>query len=326
MSYDVITFGEPLLRLSPPHEQRLVQAHTLEIHVGGTEVNTAVGLARLGLKVAHLSALPRNAVSERLIFELQGWGVDTADTLWRPVGRVGLYWFEKGQPPRASQVIYDRQDSATSQMKPDDLPAIFDPEHSRLLHTTGIMAALSPTARETTLAAIQRAKSAGWLISFDINYRANLWSYAQALTACTPIFDQLDILFIPIRDAIKLFSLDDTSTAESAARYIAKRYPTCDIVMTLGAEGALCLAQTGELLHAAGQSVMTNVGRIGAGDAFNAGFLYGRLQGYNLTTCLQWGNACAALKHTIPGDLPLLSRDQVEQVLQTGQSEISVQR
>jgi 2-dehydro-3-deoxygluconokinase len=148
--FDVMTLGETMLRLTPPHEQRLAQAQQLRVDVSGSESNVAVGLARLGLRVAWLSRLPRSPLGERVAHSLRGWGVDTAQVTWADDARLGLCFWEGAALPRPNLVVYDRQGSAMSQMRPADLPAQLNDRH---LHLSGITSALSATAAGTALAA-----------------------------------------------------------------------------------------------------------------------------------------------------------------------------
>jgi 2-dehydro-3-deoxygluconokinase len=311
MTYDVITLGETMLRLTPPEYQRLEQGHNYQVHVGGSESNTAVGLTRLGLKVAHITRLTDNALGALIQNTLRAQGVDMQYTLLTDQDRIGLYFLEEAQLPRAAQVIYDRADSAMSRIQPADLPPIFTPNRAKLLHLSGITLAISPNAAETANIAIREAKAAGWKISFDLNYRAKLWTYPQALAQSTEALENADLLYFPIRDALQLFALPAQAQPEKVAAFIAKRYPQAHIVLTLGADGAACQTATGAYHHQSAFPVETQIGRIGGGDAFTAGFLYGYLTTDDLPTALQWGSATAAMKYTLPGDMPLINRNAI---------------
>ncbi|MCU0515149.1 MAG: sugar kinase [Anaerolineae bacterium] len=317
--YDVVTLGEGMIRLTPPQQQRLEQAQELRLHVGGSEMNTAVGLARLGLRTAWLSRLTRNPLGERIAFTLRGHGVDVSQVCWTDADRIGLYFVEEGPVPRGSQVLYDRQQSAMSRMQPQELPAdLFTPDGARLLHVTGITAALSQSAAATVTQALTLAKAAGWRISFDINYRARLWSPAEALAVCQPLLQQADVIFAPVRDVVLLFQPAAPLSAELAAELLAARYPGAAIVLTMGGDGALVRDPAGGLWRQPAFTADT-VDRIGGGDAFDAGFLYGYLSTAQpervWTTALRYGAAAAALKYTLPGDLPLIHLDDVERLL-----------
>lgn len=328
--YDVVTLGETMLRLTPPHLQRLEQARHLDIEVGGTESNVAVGLARLGLKVLWLSRLTANPLGRLIVHTIAGQGVDTSRVVWTADDRVGLLFFEEGRPPRASQVIYDRRQSAISQMRPEELPAdLFHPDGARLLHLTGITLALGPAVAATVQHALRLARSAGWLVSFDVNYRQQLWSPEAAVQACEAVARAADILFVPRGDACTLYGFDTGTEADHLLHLLRKRYPQTTIVMTLGAEGALASEPQGRLLRQPAFPAQ-EIGRLGGGDAFAAGFLFRYLTvpetDNRLAQALQWGTALAALKYSMLGDMPLIDRHEVETLIAQGGSGPSLRR
>jgi 2-dehydro-3-deoxygluconokinase len=322
--YDVVTFGETMLRLSPPGYQKLEQAQSVDIHIGGSESNVAVGLARLGLRSAWFSALTDNGLGRYIETRIAAQGVDTSHVLWMQTGRVGTYWIEQSVPPRATRVIYDRSYTAISQMQPDQLPTeLFQPERARLLHVSGITPALSPSAAETTLEAVERAKQAGWKVSFDINYRAKLWDAESAREWCVKFIERADIIFSPFRDVQTIFAneLTETDTAETALQRFYERYPKAIIVFTTGASGAIACGPDSLRVSASARDA-TPWDRIGAGDAFIAAVLsqivkaWKAEQPVDLELALRWGNAAAALKYTIPGDFPLISVEDVEALVE----------
>jgi 2-dehydro-3-deoxygluconokinase len=317
MTYDLVTLGETMIRLTPPGQQVIEQATSFDLHVGGSESNVAVGVARLGLRAAWVSRLTDNPLGRRIASDLRAQAVDVSHVTWTDEDRVGVYYLEDGPPPRGSRVIYDRRGSAMSQMQPDDLPvALFAPGTARLLHISGITPALSETAAQTTLKAAQRAKAAGWLISFDLNYRASLWTHEQAAAGCEPLMQLADILILPLRDSIALFGVP--TEPDDAAAFLRERFSHRLLVITLGAEGALAFAPDGTRAH---QPVFAaqGGGRVGGGDAFDAGLLYGWLTFNDLAVALRWGAACAAYKHSLPGDMPLLDRALIAQIVAGGE-------
>jgi len=322
--YDVITFGETMVRLTPPHFQRIEQANLFEIEVGGSESNTAIGLARLGLKTAWLSRLPRSPLGRLVVRTLAGYGVDTSHVSWSETDRLGLYFLERGAMPRNSRVIYDRKESAVSRMKPSQLPVqLFREAGARLLHLSGITPALSASAADTAYHALELAKGAGWKVSFDLNYRSKLWDVPTALAECQPFIQEADIFLLPLRDAISFFALSHQIPPTDACRALSILYPSTTIAITLGQEGAIGCLPNGEPIQQPAFPAQ-EVGRLGAGDAFTAGFLYGYLEIGDLAAALRWGTAAAAVKYTIPGDIPLIEKEEIEQILATdgGQSQI----
>jgi 2-dehydro-3-deoxygluconokinase len=319
-SYDVITLGEPLLRLTPAHMRRIEGALSWDMHVAGSELNSAVGLARLGLRVSYLTRLTDNALGRHIRATLATHGVATDGIAWTGEDRIGMFYLEQGAAPRAAQVIYDRAGSAVSRMRPDDLPRdLFAPGVARHFHTTGISLAVSPALYETTLAAARRAKDVGWRISFDINYRGKLWSYAEAAAGCQPLLEIADVIFTPQRDALKLWGLGD-ATPEGVLGELHARYPQAVCALTVGAEGALAVDGEGRIWRQPAFSAQV-VDRIGGGDAFSAGFLYALLTRGEADAgeWLRWGCAAAALKYTIPGDLPLFTEAEVAALVETGE-------
>ncbi|MEZ4589785.1 MAG: sugar kinase [Chloroflexota bacterium] len=311
--FDVITLGETMLRLTPPHDQRLAQAQQLTVDVGGSESNVAVGLARLGLHVAWLSRLPRSPLGERVAGTLRGWSVDTSQVAWADDARLGLYFWEDAAPPRPNLVLYDRQGSAMSQMTPADLPVQLNGRH---LHLSGITPALSAEAAATAVRAAELAQAAQMTISFDLNFRRKLWEPAQARSGCQPLLHAADLLLLPLRDAQLVLDIDPVLTPEAALSALAGHYPGKTIVLTLGEQGAAAVDGNGRFHHQ--PAISTSGGyRLGSGDAFAAGVIYGRYfagDDASLAQALRWGVAMAALKRTIPGDMPLVDKTAVAQL------------
>ncbi|HEX2914642.1 MAG TPA: sugar kinase [Chloroflexia bacterium] len=318
--YDVVTLGETMLRLTPPNLKRLEQTQSLDIEVGGSESNTAVGLARLGLKVAWLSRMTDNPLGRLIARTIAGHGVDTSYVTWTDQDRIGLYFLEEGRAPRGSSIIYDRANSAASRIQPTDLPSeLFTAGKARLLHLTGITPALGPQAAATTRHAIKLAKEAGWLFSFDLNYRSRLWATLAAREGCEPLAAAADLLIAPLGDTRLLYNLSPECTPVEALAELSRRFPRATVVLTLGKQGAIGCEPQGKIVR---QSVFRaeEVGRIGGGDAFAAGLLYGYLlnQPDRLATALRWGAAVAALKYSIPGDLPVIDKAEAIALVEQG--------
>lgn len=319
-TYDVITLGETMLRLTPPDFKRVEQAISFNIEVGGSESNFAIGLARLGLKSCWWSRLTDNPLGHLIAGTIKRYGVDVSHVTWTSEDRVGLYVLEEGKPPRGSRVIYDRAGSAASRMTPGDLPThLFTPDGAQLLHITGITPALSPEAAATTLHALELAKKAGWLVSFDLNFRSKLWSPQAAREGCEVFMRSADILLIPLGDARVVYGFPETHTPEAILDHLAERYPQAVIVMTAGSEGAIARSREGQVLHQPTFPAQ-EVDRLGGGDAFAAGFFYSWLATHELATALRWGAAVAALKYTIPGDLPLVELAEAESLVRSGEA------
>ena len=308
--YDVLTIGETMIRFSPPRWQRLEQADSFEVAVGGAESNVAVCLSRLGLQVAWVSRLVDNPLGRRIVQTLRAQGVDVSHVAWSPTGRVGTYFVEFGQPPRPTNVVYDRQGSAMSQMALSDLdPTLLD--QTRLVHLTGITPALSPGCRDLVVGTLKMAAGRGVLRSLDVNYRAKLWPAAEARVTLEPLCADLDVLFITQQDALRLFNRQDAP--EATLHWLQDRFRVGVAVLTMGEEGAMALRRDGRLCHA--QTAPTpQIDLLGSGDAFSAGFLYAYLTNDDLEAALQVGTSAAALKRTIPGDLALITLEEIRQV------------
>ncbi len=304
--YDVLTLGETMARFTPPGYERFGQSRSVEMHVGGSESNTAVGLARLGHRVCWLSRLTDNPIGRWIAGEIASHGVDVSHVMWTDNDRVGTYYMERGPVPRNSHVFYDRAASAMSNMQPEELPSeLFMPQGARLFHTTGITVGLSESTRRTVQRAVELARAAGQLVSFDLNYRSRLWSPTQAYAACEPIMAQANLVFLPIRDAFTVCHVTTNSEPFAVCRELHRRWPHATIVLTQGELGAVAMDAQGEFFEQPAFRAI-EVERLGGGDAFSAGYLSAVLSGSETAHALRWGCAAAAMKYTIPGDLPLI--------------------
>lgn len=295
MSHDVLAFGEALLRLQPAGGERLEAAAAFHAYVGGAELNVACALAGLGLRVAWFSVLPEGALGRRVTRELRGAGVDTS-LVRTAAGRLGTYWCEYGQPPRSIEVIYDRRDSTVCHVRREDapLPAL---RAARLFFVSGITPALSASARELALEMAECARSGGVLVATDLNYRARLWSPGEAAPVLERLARSAQVVIATEDDLGTLYGM--TGACEDVARSAQARFGARTLVLTRGTQGALSLEQ-GEV-RAAASFPVSRVDRIGAGDAFTAGFLWATLTGRQ-ERALDCGLALAALKHSVPGD------------------------
>ena len=307
--WDALTFGETMLRLSAPGFSRLEEAVSLDVRIGGSESNTAVALARLGMRVAWWSKLPANPLGRRIENEIRRWGVDTSQILWdaSPNARVGNYFLDFGLPPRGIDVYYDRAGSSASTLNREEINAEAI-GRARLLHLSGITSALSPSCAEAVAQAIMVARQKNTLVSFDVNYRAKLWDAQAARRTLEPLLPQIDLLLTPLADAALLFGIG--GSGPDVARELKTRYGVGTVVVTCGGEGAVACDDQGDQA-AAPYALGHVVDRVGAGDAFNAGVISGYLQN-DLRAGLEYGVAMAALKHTMPGDLLLSTRQEIE--------------
>lgn len=305
-----------MIRFTPPGYSRLEEAVQLDLRIGGTESNVAVALARLGLRVGWASKLPRNPLGELVARRIRGFDVDVSETCWVEGGRIGLYFIEPGAAPRSSLVLYDRAGSAASTMRPDDFNwTVLD--RARHLHLTGITAALGADPTATLARALAEARSRGRTVSLDVNYRARLWSAEAARETLLPLIRSVDLLIATLDDAVGVFRAP--AEPEEAARALGKLTDAPLVALTLGGGGALLWDRSE--FHRAEPFPVQAIDRVGAGDAFDAGLLWGYLRG-EPGKGLQYGMAMAALKHTMPGDEFISSLAEVETLLHTGHRDI----
>jgi 2-dehydro-3-deoxygluconokinase len=306
---DVLTFGETMLRLSPPGDDRLDTATSFDVAVGGAESNVAVAAARLGRTAGWLSRVPDSPLGRRVTDELRRHGV-TPFVATETDGRQPTYYLESGDEPRGTDVHYDRVDGPLQSATPADLPAE-RVESATVLHTSGITPALSGTLADTTATLLDRASEAGATVSFDLNYRSKLWDTDAAGETVGSMLDSVDLLFVPERDAGPVLGIDGDASA--VARTVAERYGIGTVVVTRGADGALARAD-GRTVEQ-GTYPAGDAHAVGTGDAFVGGFLARYVETGAVDEALQWGAATAALKRSIPGDMALVTPSEVRDVV-----------
>jgi 2-dehydro-3-deoxygluconokinase len=319
MPYDVITFGEAMVRLSPPNFRRIEQARSLDVQVGGAELNTAVGLARLGRSTAWVSRLTNNPLGRLIANHAREAGVSTEHVVWTPEDRVGVYYLEFGAAPRASNVLYDRKGSAIANVRPGMVPWSNVFAGAKWFHVTGITPALSPTAAEATREALEAARAARVGTSVDLNYRAKLWSQAEAGRWMSELMRFCDVLITTEEDTERVFDITGKDYADVAAQ-LARRFPLRVVAVTLRENPLVWKNTWTAIAYQDGRVLKTRsheveiVDRLGAGDSFAAGLIHGLLDG-DLQKGLDFGVAASAIKHSIPGDFAWISREEVENLL-----------
>ena len=292
-----MTLGEAMLRLSVRPGDRLEDAAGFDVHVAGTEANVAFAAARVGLRSAWVSALPENPLGRRVAATLAGAGVDVSLVRWVEGGRLGLCFVELGAAPRPTSVVYDRTDSAIARATPDlfDWEAIADTE---FLHISGITLGLSASCFDVGVRAMEAARRRGATVTFDVNYRQRLWPPEAAAEAVRSVAPLIDVLVCTLEDARDLFGAG--GGPEAAAADLRAHLGVEVAVVTLGAEGAVAV-RDGVTTRRPGHLVQT-IDRVGAGDAFVAGLIWGLGEG-SLELGLERGLAMSALKMTLHGDL-----------------------
>ena len=327
--FDLVTFGETMLRLSPSHFQRLEQAASLEANIGGAELNVATTAARLGLSTSYVTRLPNNPLGRMVQNKAREHGIDTSHFVWSDEDRLGIYFLELGALPRPSAVVYDRANSAISKIEPGmiDWGDLFS--KVKAFHTTGITPALSATAAETTKEALSQARRGGLLVSFDLNYRARLWSEEQAKNILTPLMEYVDILITTEEDTARVFKLEGKDYREVAQK-LARNFGFKVVAITLRENITVWRNNWTAIAYHNGRFYEDRtyeveiVDRLGAGDSFSGGFLYGYLTtNGDVERALKYGVAVSALKHSNPGDINWCTLDEVEKLIGGGNLRIS---
>jgi 2-dehydro-3-deoxygluconokinase len=314
---EVVALGEAMLRLSPPGGARFEQATSFEVVVGGSEQSVAAGLARLGRGVSFVTKLPNNPLGRLILNRTREQGVDIRHVAWGDE-RAGVYFYEQGVSPRPSQVVYDRAHSSASYLQPRDVDWTEALAGCRLFHTSGITAALSKSCFATVEHVLTRARRAGVTTSFDLNYRSRLWSEEAAARAYERLLPRCDLLFASAPALQTFFGLG--GAPEQAAQECRQRFGCSVVVLTDRTEygarrGCVRALAVGDEVVSSGDVEFEVVDRLGAGDAFAAGFLDGYLDG-DLARAVAQGNLMAALKHTIPGEFCLVTREELQAGLQ----------
>jgi 2-dehydro-3-deoxygluconokinase len=295
---DLITFGEAMVRLD--------LAPSLTAGVGGSELNVAVLAARLGVSSRWVSRLPDNALGRMIAARAREQGVDV-HVEWTADGRVGLYFVETCGA-RIGSVLYDRAGSAISLVTPGsiDWTSVF--AGARWYHVSGITPALSDGAARVTAESLAAAKRAGLTVSYDLNYRAKLWTSEQARAVQEPLLEHVDVLIAGDEDARLLFG------AESAES-LAKRFDIGAVAITLRDDPCSAIIAADGKSYNAPRVAVDSVDPIGAGDAFCGGLIVSRLDNRGWDDAVRFATATAALKHTIPGDFCTVTRSEVEELL-----------
>ena len=314
--FDVITFGETMIRLSPPNYRRLEQTNLLEVNVGGAELNVAIALSRLGLNVSWVSRLTDNPLGVMIRNKAREQRVDTSNILWTKDGRVGLYFLEFGASPRSSKVIYDRANSAISQIKPGEVDWEEVLRGAKWFHTSGITPALSTSAAQVTADALKVAKRVGCKVSYDLNYRARLWTEEEARKCQEPFMEYIDILISTEEDIGRVLGIRAVNYQE-VAKKLAEKFNFEVVCITIREDISVLRNRWTAIAYSVGKIYddktydVEIVDRLGAGDSFSAGFIYGYITG-DVEKGLKFGNAYAALKHSIPGDINWSTLQEVE--------------
>ena len=325
---DIVTFGETMIRLSPPDHLRIEQTTSLNLSAGGAELSVAAGVARLGLKSAWVSRLPDNPLGRLIANKGREFGVDVSHVLWADDERVGLYFVEYGAEPRPTRVYYDRKESAFAHIQPGvvDWENVF--RGVRIFHVGGITPALSVSAFEAQKEAMIAARKAGCLVSYDVNYRAALWTIEEAREVQLAMMEYVDILITSLPDqpnVTELLSGLNGKEPEDVACKVAEKFGFKSVLVTMRKSLSAQRASLTSLAFAENEIYtdrlyeVQTVDPLGGGDACVAGFLTGYLEG-DIQHAVRLGNAFSALTQTSPTDMPWPTRAEVEALIVDGGS------
>ena len=327
----VVSFGEIMMRLATPNFLRFVQTKSFDVTYAGAEANVAVSLANFGLEASFVTKLPKNEFGIAVLRYLRQYNVDTSHIIFGE-GRLGVYFLETGYSQRPSKVIYDRANSTFALSKPEeyDWDRIFD--NADWFHFTGITPALGENLVQACLDALKKAKEKGITVSCDLNYRAKLWSQEKARQVMSQLVKYVDVLFANEEDAEKVFGIkaDESNVVEGklslkgyeqVCRRLKERFGFKRVAISLresivanlnGWSGVLL---DGDDFYSAKQYTVHIVDRVGAGDSFSAGIIYGFLTGMKPQETLEFAVAASCLKHTIVGDFNEVTLDEVKSLM-----------
>jgi 2-dehydro-3-deoxygluconokinase len=327
--------GEIMLRLAAPGYERLLQSPALEATFGGGEANVLVSLACLGKGTRCLTALPKNDIAAGAIRQLRGFGVDTDHILLVPGSRMGIYFLEKGANQRPSRVIYDRIPSAVSTIAPGAIDWGRALDGCGWFHITGITPALSKNAADASLAALQAAKERGLVISIDLNYRSNLWKWGKtAPQVMGELAAYADVIIANEEDCRKALGIGieydsgkgvvDEDSYRRLTGEVLERYPNAGFIAITLRESLSASANRWGAVASDGKKVVFSkkydithiVDRVGGGDAFAAGLIYGLCHLSNLPQALEFAAAASCLAHSIPGDWNRCGLDEITALME----------
>jgi 2-dehydro-3-deoxygluconokinase len=339
MSNTVVTFGEIMLRLAPPGFERLLQSPQFIATFGGGEANVAVAVSTYGLPARYVTVLPPdNPISDAFIGEMRRFGVD-ASYIVRGKGRFGIYFVEPGANQRASKVVYDREGSSIALAKPGDIDFARCFEGAGWFHITGITPAISQGAADLAIESVQAAKQKGLTVSCDLNFRKNLWKYGKAAREVMPeLMKHTDVCIANEEDCQMALGIEAGADVHSGklehAQYreltdkVLSAYPGLKTIAVTLRESksashngwSACLNDRKRFLVSRHYEITHIVDRVGGGDAFAGGLIYGLITLGDAQEALEFAVAASCLKHSIPGDFNRFTADEVRQLLKGGGS------
>ena len=327
--FDLLALGELMLRLSPPDNERITRGDTLGKQAGGAELNAITGAAMLGLRCGIISKLPANDLGTYIKNRVRLCGVSDDYLVYDQDkdARLGVYYYENGAYPRKPRIVYDRKNTSVNKLTTADYDDSLY-EAPRCFHTSGITLALSPQLRETAIEMIRRFKEKGAIISFDVNFRGNLWTGAEAKECIERILPYVDVFFCS-EDTARLTFLKEGS-AKEIMKSFTQEYPISIVASTQRIVHSPKRHTFGSIIYSAKDDTYFEeppyadievVDRIGSGDAYISGVLYGLLSKEgDYQRALEYGNATSALKNTIPGDLLSTDLKEIDSIIKEHKS------
>lgn len=318
----VVTFGEIMLRLSTPGFARFTQAESFNALYAGSEANVAASLSHFKIPVAHVTRFPKNDLGQAATQSLQRYGVDTQHVVYGDE-RMGVYFLENGSMQRPSRIVYDRFNSAFAHIKPGMIDWKEVLKDTTWFHWTGITPAISQGAADVCLEAIETANKLGITVSGDINYRRNLWQYGKTARDTMPaLINSTNIIVAGIADMENCVGISG-ETFESACQNFVKSYPNTQKISTTYRDSISSthnklkgvLWNGKDLVQARDYDLPSIVDRVGGGDAFMAGLIYGIIENMSDQSTIEFATAAGALKHSIEGDVNVVSAAEVAQLV-----------
>lgn len=332
--YDLLALGEILLRLSPPNDERLVRGDLLQKQTGGAELNVVSGTSMLGLETGIISKIPSNDIGTFVKNYIRFCGVSDDYLIYdeSKEARLGIYFYENGAHPRKPAIVYDRLHSSMRTLTIEEIPEeIFT--STRCFHTSGITLALNENIRETAIELIKKFKENNTLISFDVNFRGNLWSGAEAKKCIDQILPYVDIFFCS-EDTARLTFLK-TGNAQEIMKSFTTEYPISIVASTQRIVHSPKIHSFGSIIYNKSDDTYYEeepyrnievIDRIGSGDAYVSGVLYGLLNhDFDCRRAVEYGNASSAMKSTIHGDLPSCNLREIDRLIESHKATVQTE-
>ena len=328
-SKKVLGFGEIMLRLTPPNNQKIIQANSFEAVYSGGEANVIASLAILGHNTKFITKLPDNYLGKKVISKFRGYNVDVNDVVMGE-GRLGVYYSEIGHGLRSTEVIYDRKYSAISMAEKDEFNIKNMLNGVGLVHLSGITPALSNNLKELIIDIVKECRKQGVLVSYDSNYRSKLWSIDEAKEVLEEILPYIDFAFLGYLDMVNILKFDDINLEfDEKLKYhyknLFEKYPnlkyaactkrTVNSINNNTLQGYLF---DGNELFKSNSYTFDILDRVGGGDAFTAGILHGILNEMENERIIEFGNCASSLKHSIIGDINIIDEDTIDSFINNG--------